>query len=221
MAVDDAMLEALREGRVPPTLRVYAWQAPTLSLGRAQVLDAELEARCMQRGVTVVRRPTGGRAVYPAGDFTYAIAVEGLPAGVKASYAVLAEGLAEGLAGLGVATTMGEASRPGRSAACFASPTAADLKAGAAKLLGSAQVRRAGAVLQHGTLYLKRVAPAIFDEGEVADLAGLLGRVPAWHEVRAGLAAGLGRALGITWQPGALTPWEAERAAATRNDFLL
>ncbi|MDB5100606.1 MAG: lipoate--protein ligase family protein [Cyanobacteria bacterium RYN_339] len=226
MAVDEAMLEGLRLGLAPPTLRAYAWQRPTVSLGRAQLLDPDLEAACASAGVAIVRRPTGGRAVLHTGDFTYAITATDLPAGVKASYCHLAHGLTAGLAGLGVTTTLGEASRPGRSVACFASPTAADLKAGAAKLLGSAQMRRAGAVLQHGTLYLERptaLARQLFPDGEgdVADLLGLLGRMPSWREVRDGLAQGLGEALGLTWQPGPLTPWEAERAAASRMDFAL
>jgi lipoate-protein ligase A len=220
MAVDEAMLEGLRLGEAPPTLRLYRWQAPTLSLGRAQALTPELAQACAAAGVALVRRPTGGRAVLHAGDLTYAVTAAGLPAGVKASYAVLAEGLQAGLASLGVATALGEASRPGRSAACFASPTAADLKAGAAKLLGSAQTRRAGAVLQHGTLYVQRPALRLFDdEGDVADLATLLGRLPALEEIERALATGLSQALGLAWTPGGLTPWELARVASTLQDF--
>jgi len=73
MAVDEAMLEGLRLGLSPPTLRVYTWSEPTISLGRAQAADPGLGAW------PLVRRPTGGRAVWHVNDFTYAITAAACP----------------------------------------------------------------------------------------------------------------------------------------------
>ncbi|MNS23734.1 Octanoyltransferase LipM [compost metagenome] len=213
MAVDEAILEAHRQGLVPPTLRVYRWAKPTLSLGYAQRWTGPMVA-----GIDIVRRPTGGRAVLHAGDFTYAVVTKGLPEGIKASYERLALGLARAIGCLGLETqvapgTLGAA----RSADCFAASTQADLQAAGRKLIGSAQTRRAGAVLQHGSLYLRypsELAAGIFGDTdrEVADLVSLLGREPAWDEVKQAFIAGLAEELGARFEPGELTPWEAELA---------
>lgn len=219
MAVDEAMLEAHRQGLVPPTLRVYRWSRPTLSLGYAQKLEGLDVAALRAASVDVVRRPTGGRAVLHVGDLTYAVVASGLPDGVSASYRVIAGALVEGLARCGLAPAIVPgATRPGRSAACFASSTRADLVVDGRKVVGSAQLRREGAVLQHGTIYLERptalAARLLPDERDVADLTSLTGTTPAAEAVRDALAAGIARTFGVSLAPGALTPEEAERAAA-------
>ena len=224
MAVDEAMLEAHRQGLAPPTLRVYRWARPTLSLGYAQRLDGLDLAAPRAAGVDVVRRPTGGRAVLHAGDLTYAVVASGLPASVSASYRRIADALVDGLAGLGLApAVVPGATRPGRSAACFASSTRADLVVDGRKVVGSAQLRREGAVLQHGTIYLARpaalAARVLPDEEGVADLADLLGAAPSFEGVRDALAAGVAARFGVALVPGALTPWEADRAAARAQGF--
>jgi lipoate-protein ligase A len=219
MAVDEAMLEGHRLGLAPPTLRLYRWERPTLSLGYAQKVDGlDLEA-IAAAGIDVVRRPTGGRAVLHAGDFTYAIVTSGLPEGVRASYEALAEGLAKAIGRLGLACELapGELGA-GRSADCFKAATQADLLAAGRKLIGSAQTRRAGAVLQHGSLYLRYpqdLARVVFGDGqpEIADLAGLLGRTPSWEEVAQAFTEGLSEHLGVRLIPGSFTPWETERAS--------
>lgn len=216
MAVDEAILEAHRLGLVPPTLRVYRWATPTLSIGYAQRWDEPAVP-----GVEVVRRPTGGRAVLHAGDFTYAIVSSGLPEGVKASYEMLAQGLARAISRLGLETQLAPGVLgAGRSPDCFKSTTQADLQAAGRKLIGSAQTRRAGAVLQHGSLYLEfpeALATAVFGAGDraVADLRTLLGREVAWDEVKAATVAGLAEHLGVSFQVGELTEWERERVAET------
>jgi lipoate-protein ligase A len=226
MAVDEAMLEALRLGLAPPTLRLYRWARPTLSLGYAQAPAAIDLAAAAAAGVDVVRRPTGGRAVLHAGDFTYAVAASGLPPGVAASYRALAGGIIAALRALGLPAELAPGTLPpGRTAACFASATPADLVVAGRKVVGSAQVRRAGAVLQHGTLYLARpaalAARLLPDEGGagVADLGELLGAAPAWADVRDAFAAGFAAAFGATLAPGGLTAWERDRAAARTSDF--
>ncbi|MEB3328135.1 MAG: lipoate--protein ligase family protein [Candidatus Sericytochromatia bacterium] len=224
MALDEALLEAHRQGLSPPTLRLYGWAKPTISLGYAQRLTpAELGA-WRAAGAAVVRRPTGGRAVVHAGDLTYSIVTTGLPPGVMASYRVLSEALAAGLARLGVAPCLAPGSAPpGRSVACFASTTPADLGVGGLKLVGSAQVRRHGAVLQHGCLYLRRtpwLSLLPHQEG-VGTLEDALGRLPAAEEVGEALATGFAEALGLALKPGEISAWEATQAGANEARWQL
>ena len=161
MAVDHAILEAVVEGASPPTLRFYAWSPPCLSLGRSQRLsDVDLEA-CHAAGVGIVRRPTGGRSILHTDELTYSVTLlqtdprtEG---GVVEGYRRLSEGLLAGLHRLGVpaAQAVGE-HKPGQdpTAVCFEVPADYEIAVAGRKLVGSAQWRARGGVLQHGTLPL-------------------------------------------------------------------
>src|SRR6266487_3647582 len=89
MAIDEAVLVHHLNGDAPPTLRVFRWSQPTISLGRFQNVEREiLGATCRERGVALVRRPTGGRAVYHFDEFTYSIVIGKryhIPSGVVAA----------------------------------------------------------------------------------------------------------------------------------------
>jgi len=105
MALDRAVLEGRAAGTSPPTLRLYRWQVPTVSLGRFQPLaQVDLDV-CGRRGFDVVRRPTGGRGVLHDDEVTYGIVAgtaDGVPRGVAASYRHLSGALAEAYSLLGV-----------------------------------------------------------------------------------------------------------------------
>src|SRR5437764_2656044 len=159
MAIDESVQMHYLQNAAPPTLRVFRWEQPSISLGRFQSIEREIESdRCQQLGVALVRRPTGGRAVYQRDEFTYRIVIgrrHGVPAGVVAAYAYLAQGLIAALQSLGVPTVLSDervSKHP--SAACFASSTQADLTSGGFKLVGSAQVWKDDALLQQGSLPL-------------------------------------------------------------------
>jgi lipoyl(octanoyl) transferase len=165
MAADRALLDDVAAG-APPTLRLYRWTPPALSLGRFQPDDDVDHAACARAGVEVVRRPTGGKALLHGGDLTYAVAMplpEGAAGGVDAVYARLAGALIGGLARLGVDAAIARHDGPA-GPVCFAAQQGADLRVGDRKLCGSAQVRHAGAVLQHGSILLRRLA---FDETDL------------------------------------------------------
>src|SRR5579875_2954295 len=151
MAVDEAVATAVGAGESPPTLRLYAWRPAAVSIGYFQRLASELDlAACRELGLDWVRRPTGGRAVLHAAELTYAVAaVE--PGAVLDVYARWSRGLIAGVRRLGAAAEW-IAPRRGRSAACFDAGSAYEVAVGGRKLIGSAQVRRWGAVLQHGSL---------------------------------------------------------------------
>jgi lipoate-protein ligase A len=165
MACDLALLAGVADG-APPALRFYRWNPPALSLGHFQP-DADVDHdACRRLGVEVVRRPTGGRALLHGGDLTYAVALA-RPSGdagkVDAVYGYLARGLIAGLARLGVDAAIARHDGPA-GPVCFASQQGADLRVGDRKLCGSAQVRRGGAVLQHGSVLLRRLP---FDETDL------------------------------------------------------
>ncbi len=104
-----------------------------------------------------MRRPTGGRAVLHEHELTYAVVLPEnfLPPGVIPSYRKIASVFLEALSGWGVRGELkGPAGRPDRSGSCFASTSAYEITVGGRKIIGSAQVRRRGAVLQHGSLLL-------------------------------------------------------------------
>ena len=166
MALDEAMLEACAAGQVPPTLRIYGWSKPTLSLGYFQKALKEVDfLACEQEKIDVVRRLTGGRAVLHGQELTYSLVVQEdykyMPKTITASYRYLSQGLLEALASLGLEAEMTkpQASYAQRNpmphtAACFDAPSAYELTIDNKKLIGSAQVRKQGIILQHGSLLL-------------------------------------------------------------------
>jgi lipoyl(octanoyl) transferase len=171
MESDTALLSQVAGG-ARPGLRLYRWGAPALSLGRFQSDDEVDHDACRRLGVDVVRRPTGGKALLHGADLTYAVAIprpDGADGSVDAVYCRLAGALIAGLARLGVEAAIARHVRAGldrsdRAApgpVCFTSMQGADLRVGDRKLCGSAQVRRGGAVLQHGSILLERLP---FDE---------------------------------------------------------
>jgi lipoyl(octanoyl) transferase len=167
MAIDESILIHHLQGEVPPTLRVFRWSQPSISLGRFQSIEREIVSEhCLERGVALVRRPTGGRAVYHRDEFTYSIVISkrfGVPSGIIAAYAYLAQGLLAALTCLGVQAELsdGRVSK-NPSAACFASSTQADLTSGGFKLIGSAQVWKGDTLLQQGSLPLEDRAAEFF-----------------------------------------------------------
>jgi lipoate-protein ligase A len=236
MAVDEAIARGIADGLAPPTLRFYAWEPPCISLGRHQPLAAVDVRRCAELGYGIVRRPTGGRAILHTDELTYSVAArqdDPLMSGlVLDAYLRLAAGLVEGLWRLGVqAEPAPGTSRPGPdvSAACFEVPSAYEIMADGRKLLGSAQNRRTGFVLQHGSLPLTGdltrlieclVMPSAAEKEKLkvsltehaTTLERAAGRPIGFEEAGDAMAAGFEEALAIELCPGELT--EAERAWA-------
>ena len=223
MALDEALAESVAEGGAP-VLRFYRWSPACLSLGRNQPAAGRYDLDALaRRGWEVVRRPTGGRAVLHHRELTYSVA---LPATLLGSprdaYTALNRALVAGLRRLGVdAAVQGDTGRraPAPSLApCFAEPVEGEVVAAGRKLVGSAQRRMGGVLLQHGSLPLEddqREVAALLGEppgGAPAALVPLLGRSPPWNELVAALAAGWRDALGADLRPGA--PDAAEEARA-------
>lgn len=161
MAIDEAILHALADGAGSPTLRFYQWDPPCLSLGYNQHHTEVDEAACARLGCTWVRRPTGGRAILHTDELTYSVVVPmhepRVEGGIVQSYRQLSAGLLAGLRALGADVFQAqeeEALNPHQSAVCFDTPSNYEITVNGKKVMGSAQVRRRGMVLQHGSLPL-------------------------------------------------------------------
>ena len=163
MAVDEVLLDGVAAGSAPPTVGFYEWAPPCLSLGYFQAFEVVDVAGCRRLGVDVVRRPTGGRAILHDRELTYSVALPlrllGDERGVLPSYHRISLALAGGLQRLGVPAVLAPepAAQSGRDhgPVCFDRPSAHEILLGGRKLVGSAQVRRATAILQHGSILIE------------------------------------------------------------------
>lgn len=164
MALDEAILLACEAGTAPPTLRVYGWQPPALSLGYAQNVHKEVNVdACCQYGIEIVRRPTGGRAVLHDDEVTYSVVMPiALQDGARTlteHYHLIGLALAAAFTHLGVAVRLARPQRAVKahhmpSPACFAALSRYELSVSGKKLVGSAQKRGQRALLQHGSIPL-------------------------------------------------------------------
>ncbi len=239
MAIDEAILRAVAAGLAPATLRFYAWQPACVSLGQAQSAnDVDWEA-CAARGYHVVRRPTGGRAILHTDELTYSVtAPEAEPrmaGGIVESYRRLSAGLLEGLRLMSVPSIEAhhpEAKRQQRASenpVCFQVPSTYEITVGSKKLIGSAQVRREGVVLQHGTLPLTGDIARICDvlashpnpvrvRDRAATVESVLGHAVSFDEAAEPMARGFASALDLELAPGDLLPQERAWADELRRE---
>lgn len=252
MAVDEAILRAVAVGHAPPTLRFYAWEPPCLSLGRTQkVADVDLHA-LEATGFDLVRRPTGGKAILHVDELTYSVVAPQedprVAGSIVESYRRLSGGLVRGLQRLGMTNLVAdqrttppqgwEGPRGGwNGPVCFEAPSDYEITVGGRKLVGSAQMRAQGVVLQHGALPLygdlARICPLLAahpDPARVraraATLEEALGsfgsaldrRAVAWDEAANALAAGFAEALNLSFEPAALTGEERAWAGELRAE---
>jgi lipoate---protein ligase len=162
MAIDRWLLEQHQAGKQPPVLRFYTWDSPTISLGYHQRRWPASWQHLIWEGqpVPLVRRPTGGRAVLHQGDLTYMVVTSGLTGKRKDIYHRICEFLIEGWRSLDIELYYGAAGRDYiHNPNCFATATGADLVSTEGyKLIGSAQLQRGKAILQHGSMLLSRHA---------------------------------------------------------------
>jgi lipoyl(octanoyl) transferase len=245
MALDEAIMDVVAAGDSLPTLRFYAWEPPCLSLGKRQPLDGVDLERCRADGIDVVRRATGGFAILHTDELTYSVAVRPddprADGAILDAYRKLSQGLLAGLRLLGAAPEMSPVMPGGvhnASAACFEVPSAYEIVVGRQKLIGSAQARPAGRVLQHGSLPLTgdiaRVVPYLAYERqeERATLAAhlrerattvsdALSRIVHFDEAAEAMARGFADALNLTLEPGEPTVAEVDAAAKRLSEKIV
>jgi lipoate---protein ligase len=160
MAIDRWLLEQHHLGLHPPTLRFYTWSPVAISLGYHQSKFPSHWQQITWNGklLELVRRPTGGRAVLHQGELTYAVIASEFNGSRIQVYQQLCEFLIAGWQSLGIELQYGEAGRGYiHNPNCFGTATGADLVLpDGNKLIGSAQLKRSKAILQHGSM---RLAP--------------------------------------------------------------
>ena len=160
MAVDEVLLDLYLEGKIPPTLRFYGWSPPAVSFGYGQKVDAATLARMDEAGYGYVRRPTGGRAVLHEGELTYCFIAgdQILHSSIARAYRQICDALIAGLVELGVQASLGKSADGSYKsyADCFQATTQADLQYQGKKIVGSAQLRRRHAVMQHGSIMVNQ-----------------------------------------------------------------
>jgi lipoate-protein ligase A len=159
MAIDRWLLQQHQLGQHPPTLRFYTWESPTISLGYHQRRFPAFWQQLIWEGkpISLVRRPTGGRAVLHQGDLTYMAIASGLSVSRIQAYEKICEFLIQGWRSLGLELHYGLAERGYiHNPNCFGTSTGADLVSPeGVKFIGSAQLRQKGAILQHGSMRLQ------------------------------------------------------------------
>ncbi|HJO33967.1 MAG TPA: biotin/lipoate A/B protein ligase family protein [Anaerolineales bacterium] len=239
MATDEAILWAVSRGLSAPTLRYYAWKPGCLSLGRAQTAGEVDHERLQALGYGLVRRPSGGSAILHIDELTYSVCLRKSDAlargGVLPAYRRLSAALLAGLDEIGLPARNAAAAprRAATGAVCFEQRSHYEMTVGTRKLLGSAQWRQGGGVLQHGSLPLRgdiaRICAVLAyaspehrerARGRVRQrattLAAALGREVAWEAAAVVITRGFAQALNIELQRGELSPAERQRAAELR-----
>jgi lipoyl(octanoyl) transferase len=209
MARDEALLdEADRTGAA--FLRLYRWDPPCLSLGRNEP-DPD---RADRRDIAVVRRPTGGRSVWHEHEVTYAVAAPIATFGsLREAYCAIHTRLATALRFLGAEVSLAPhrptARLSDRPRSCFAAPVGGEIVARGRKLVGSAQVRRGAAFLQHGSVLLDGSQEKAAVRGEPYAVRGdvtlreVLGHPVAFDDVTAAIVAHWGEPLRPSDRPPA------------------
>lgn len=241
MAVDHALAACLRPGEA--VFRIYRWSCPTVSFGRNEpARDRYDPAAGRDAGFEFVRRPTGGRAVLHDRELTYA-AILPLTTrrGLRATYGLINRGLVEALRSLGVPAAMAAGGRRPvglDSGPCFDEPAPGEVMVAGRKLVGSAQARLEGAILQHGSLLMGPGQERLLALGSALgstftgsrmgghdrvpdgvphrngrskapiSLEEILGQAPPWYDLVEAVISGLSSVAGGDWHRCELTETE-------------
>lgn len=238
MAVDEAILEAVCARIAPPTLRLYSWHPPCLSLGYAQSVNDVIKTELASRGWLLTRRPTGGKAILHTDELTYAVIAPldepHLAGNLLHSYQQLSRPLmtALRLLDLDPESKKNENITGGNrltGPVCFEVPSHYEITVQGKKLIGSAQARRKDGLLQHGSFPLcgdltritlifaypdesARQKAARFLLSHAATAETLSSRTISWEEAAWAFLQAFQREFTIELVPGALTPQEEARA---------
>jgi lipoate-protein ligase A len=163
MAIDEAIfLETVKTKKLP-TIRFYGWQPAAVSIGYFQDPAKEVNIeKCLAEGVDIVRRPSGGKAVFHYDEITYSIISSSrekkFPSDILGTYKIIGNCLVSGLNCIGINARLSETGRAddnyGLQSCCFSAPSRNELLVAGRKICGSAQMRTGGGFLQHGSILI-------------------------------------------------------------------
>jgi len=144
MAVDSLIVKEMQENKLPPTLRLYGWNPPAISLGYFQQIEKEIDVQsCHKKGVDIVRRITGGGTVLHEAELTYSLVIPQdhpqMPSEIIEIFEKICNGVIRGLGHCGIEASFEPIN---------------DIIAYGKKISGNAQIRKRGVILQHGTILL-------------------------------------------------------------------
>lgn len=217
MAIDEAILAFRIKNKVPNTLRFFTWNPPCMTMGYFQSLKKEVDAdNAEKQGVDIVRRYTGGGAVFHDKELTYSLAVseKDVPQNIIESYRIICGAITRGLDLIGVHSGFKPIN---------------DIVVNNKKISGNAQTRKEGAVLQHGTILIDVDVKRMFTllkvpdekikdklikavEERVTSLASELGREPSFDELRNSMITGFEDVFNIKLEESGLLQGEWELA---------
>ena len=173
MAIDEAVFQETIKNRKPPTIRFYGSHPAAVSIGYFQDIRKEVNIeRCRIIGVDVVRRITGGKAVFHFDEITYCVVAgaweKSFPPNISETYKIISQCIVCGLSSLGIKAHLAQTGRIASGeelkSYCFSVPSKSELLVKGRKICGSAQARRREGFLQHGSLLL------VFDAQKTASL---------------------------------------------------
>lgn len=221
MAIDEAIFIAFEKGLVPKTIRLYGWKPPAISIGYFQKTSKLFQQKRLKEiSLDLVRRPTGGRAVFHEEELTYSI-VSGLDtfseSGIVESYRIISHALIKGLKNLGVSAEISSQRKRRRgsdmvSASCFSSPSLYEVLVQGKKVIGSAQKRSKKGLLQQGSILLnldREKWATIFSSADntMISLQEILNRKISSQEVSEAFIMAISDSMGALFH-GELTPFE-------------
>ncbi len=217
MAVDEAVMTHVSSGKSPPTLRFYGWSPPSVSIGYFQSLEEEVDQTALKDlQIDVVRRMTGGGAVFHEHELTYSIIIpeDQIPNDILESYKLVCGAIVNGLEEMGMA-------------AVFAPLN--DIIVDGKKISGNAQTRRMHCMLQHGTILLKVNVDRMFTllkvpsekmrdkiisnvKERVTSVKDCLGKEASFQKTSLAMKNGFKKTLDIEFKEGQLTESELKLA---------
>lgn len=159
MALDETLFTSVKEGKRHAVFRVYGWDKPSITIGYFQKSETLNMERCSEYQVPVIRRMTGGRAVYHHHEITYSLFLKGEEHFLmqkKKLFSKLSEIILEGLAGIGLEgsisiKTLGEAKNPN----CFKTTSVCEIVSPRGdKLVGSALLVQRDSIMRQGSIPL-------------------------------------------------------------------
>jgi lipoate-protein ligase A len=210
---DLKLFHDLERGLVPSTLRIYSWEPNCISLGYSQRAEKEIDFdKASALGWDVVKRPTGGGIVFHnEAEVTYSLvtAIDNplLPKGLVPSFKKISEAIVLALHSIGISSEIRNSKldiRNSKSQLCFSYPAEYEIVVEAKKIVGSAQKRGRKALLQQGSISVRKTPDQVlsvlkrkYDEIDAISVEELLGRVPSFTELSQALIDGLREGLGF------------------------